>query len=120
MKYLFTLSLISILFLSCQPKDLPTVSDIHGDFAEIRFSHMTTKEEMVKIKDELKAVSNIDLIFEQSIFLEDGHLQELKMGVKLPNGTKGSASADLIKLQFYYYGFLYDPENTPTFKIGVL
>ena len=120
MKHLLTLSIFSFLILGCQPKDLPTVSDIHADFAEVKFSHMTTMEELAKIKAELKAVSNIDLLFEQSQFLDNGHLQVLKIGVVMPDGTKASTSADLMKLQFNYYGFLYDPKNKPRARIGVM
>ena len=120
MKQLLTISIFSFVLLSCQPKDLPTVSDIHADFAEVKFSHMTTKDELVNIKAELKSVSNIDLRFEQSQFLEDGHLQELKIGVVLPDGTKASTSADLMKLQFNYYGFLYHPKGNPSASIGVM
>ena len=59
MKHLLTLSIFSFLILSCQPKDLPTISDIHADFAEVKFSHMTTMEELAKIKLLLKEMSNI-------------------------------------------------------------
>ena len=118
MKQLLTLGICTILLLSCRPKDLPTISDIHSDFAEVKLSHMTTKDQLAKIKSELKSVSNIDLRYEQSQFLDNGHLQILKIGVELPNGSKGSTSADLMTLQFHYYGFLFDPKNTPSFKIG--
>lgn len=120
MKHLLSLAIFSFVLLSCQPKDLPTVSDIHADFAEVKFSHMTTQEEMAQIKTTLKKVSNIDLLYEQSQFLENGKLQILKIGVKLPNGTKGSTNADLMTLQFKYFGFLYNPKSTPIFKIGAL
>ncbi len=120
MKELLTLSICSFILFSCQPKDLPTIADIHSDFVEVKFSHMTTKAEMRKIKTELKTVSNIDLIYNQSQFLEDGRLQILKIGVVMPDGTKGSTKADLIKLQFNYYGFLYDPKGTVRASIGAM
>ena len=120
MKQLLTLSIITFLLTSCQPKNLPTVSDIHADYAEVKFSHMTTKDEMAKIKIELKSMSNIEFRYEQSQFLDDGHLQVLKIGVVMPDGTKASTSADLMKLQFNYYGFLYDPKSNPSASIGLM
>ncbi len=120
MKQIITFSILAFFLFSCQPKDLPTVSDIHKDFAEVKFSHMTTKDELFRIKSDLRETSNIELDYSQTQFLDDGHIQTLKIGVRLPNGTRGSTSADLMKLQFNYYGFLYNPKNAPTFKVGAL
>lgn len=120
MKHFLTLGILTFLLASCQPKNLPTVSDIHADYAEVKISHMTTKDELAKIKTELKSVSNIDLIYNQTEFLDDGHVQILKIGVQMPDGTKGSTSADLMKLQFNYYGFEYNPKGRPSARIGVM
>lgn len=94
--------------------------DIQPDYAKIKFSHMTTQDEMYEIQANLKSISNIEFVFDQSEFLEYGHLQTLKIGIKTPNGNTGSCSADLMKLQFNYYGFEYNPDGNPNTRIGIM
>jgi len=118
MKKLLTFSILAIIMISCQPKNLPTISDIHQEYAEVKISHLTTNDELVSIKSKLKTISNIDLDFSKSVFFEDGKIQILKMSVMMPDGTKGSGSADLMTLQHKYYGFEYNPKGNPTSKIG--
>ncbi len=120
MKRILTFCTIAFLISSCQPKNLPTISDIHSDYAEVKISHMTTKTELNEIKTKLKTISNIDLIYDQSQFFEDGKIQNLKIGVIMPDGTEGSGSADLLNLQFKYYGFEYNSKGNPSFKIGAI
>jgi len=120
MKQLFTLSILTLLIVGCQPKNLPTISDIHSDYAKVKISHLTTKDEMENIKSKLKSVSNIEFDFSQSIFFEDGKIQILKVGVILPDGSRGSGSADLVTLQFKYYGFEYHPKGNPSMRIGTI
>ena len=119
MRLIITFCFLSILCISCKPKNLPTVSDIHEDYAEVKFSHMTTEAEMADIKTKLKQISNINFTYENSTFLEDGHLQTLKIGAEMPDGNRGSTSTDLMSLQFKYYGFEYNPTGNPSFSIGV-
>jgi len=40
------------------------------------------------------------------------------LAVKTPDGSNGTTSADLVTLQFKYFGFIYKKTGSPTFKIG--
>lgn len=106
--------------LSCQPKNLPTISDIHQDYVEVKISHMTTKEELAEIKSKLSTICNIEFDYSQSEFFEDGKIQLLKMGVIIPDGNMGSGTADLMTLQFKYYGFEYNLKGNPSLRIGAI
>lgn len=120
MKTLISICLITLLFSSCQPKDLPTILDIHEDYAAVKISHMTTKSELELIKSKLSSTANIQFEFNQSDFFENGNIQSLKMSIVTPEGAKGSGSADLMTLQYKYYGFEYNPKGNPSIRIGVL
>lgn len=120
MTQLLTLSILTFLLASCQPNNLPTISDIHADYAEVKISHMTTEDELAKIKSELKSVSNIDFDYSQTLFLEDGHVQTMKIEAQMPDGTRGTASADLMTLQFNYCGFMYNPGGSPSARFGAM
>lgn len=81
---------------------------------------MTTKDQLIKIKTQLKEVSNIDFDYTESTFLEDGRIQFLKIAVKMPDGTIGSGFSDLMNLQYKYYGFEYNPNGSPSARIGAM
>lgn len=119
MKNLVILYLLSTLIISCAPKDLPTVVKVEDNYALVKMSHMTTETELESIKKQLRETADIEFNYSPSIFLEDGHLQQLVFQIKLPNGTRGTASADLMKLQFNYCGFMYNPDGTPSLKTGI-
>lgn len=108
------------MMFSCQPKNLPTIADIHDDYVEVKISHMTTQDELANIKLKLSSVSNIEFDYSQSEFFEDGKIQLLKMGVITPSGNMGSGTADLMTLQFKYYGFEYNPKGNPSIRIGAI
>lgn len=116
MKIFFSVFSCFILF-SCQPKDLPTVFDQSEGYAQMKVSHQTKKEELISISQKL-ADHGIQIDFSKSEFFEDGKLRNLKLAVKTPDGSNGTTSADLVTLQFKYFGFIYKKTGSPTFKIG--
>jgi len=116
MKIIVALSLL-VLITSCQPKDLPTVFTQSEGYALVKISHETTKTEMEEMATKL-AEQGIKIIFSNSEFFEDGKIRNLKLGVETPDGNRGSTSADLVVLQFKYYGFIYQKDGNPVFQIG--
>jgi len=116
MKNILILSLL-FLFSSCQPKDLPTVLTQSEGYALMKISHETTKKELTEMAQKLTE-QGIKIDFSSSEFFEDGKLRSLKLGVETPDGNRGSTSADLVVLQFNYYGFLYQKDGNPVFQIG--
>lgn len=118
MKYFFFFA-IGILIVSCQPKDLPTVLDMSDGYALMKVSHMTTKSELKVIADKLASME-ISMDYSGSDFFDDDKLQKLKLYVVTPEGVKGATTADIVALQFRYFGFLYQKDGSPSFKIGEL
>ena len=110
--------LCSFFIISCAAKELPTIREISSERVLIKLSHQSTKSEMQGIQKELLEVADVQFNFGKSEFLEDGKLQYLRFSVLLPDGTRGAATADLIKLQYHYCGFLIDPNSQPSFKTG--
>ncbi len=111
------LAFLCVTIISCQPKDLPTVVDIQSDYALVKISHMTTKAELEKIKNDLKTITHLDFEYGASTFFEDGKLKTLAYGIKGNIGS-GSATADLMSIQFHYYGLIYDPGGNPSLRVG--
>jgi hypothetical protein len=116
MKLIFYTLLLLSLF-SCQPKDLPTQLKADPDNSYLKVSHLTTNDELVKAKDDLKQVG-ISLNFDKSTFFENGNLRTLNLMVTLANGTGGKCTADLSKLQYTYYGFEFNKNNGNTLQTG--
>ena len=119
MKNILTLLVLGFLMVGCAPKDLPTIKEIKSDYALVKISHQTTKKELLEIQQELLDVANIGFNFSKSTFLEDGQIQNLAFIVSLPDASRGAATADLLKLQFNYAGFKYDPNGNPSLNIGI-
>ena len=69
MKHLLSLSILTFLLASCQPKNLPTFLNFYADYTEVKISHMTTEDQLAKIKSKLKSVSNIDFDYSQTLIL---------------------------------------------------
>ena len=117
------LQLTSFLFIAlfiisgCQPKELPSILTIHGDHIVCKVSHMTSKTEIDDFTRKLAAI-NVRLDLAGTTYLKDGKLQNLKFVVSLPNGMIGTAAADIVGLQYRYYGFEYNPKGSPSFKTG--
>lgn len=108
----------ALLFLiACQSKNLPTYFEQDQDFALVKFSYSTTKDEMIEIQTKLKG-QGIEMDFSGSEFFEDGKLRNLKMKVTSPSGSGGMTSADQVTLQFKYWGFKYDKAGKISFMIG--
>ena len=61
---------------------------------------------------------NIVLDLSGTTYLKEGTLQQLKFAVMLADGTIGTKSADLVGLQYRYYGFEYNPNPTIRFRAG--
>jgi hypothetical protein len=69
MKHLLSLSILTFLLASCQPKNLPTFLNFFADSKEVKISHMTTEDQLAKIKSKLKSISNIDFDYSQTLIL---------------------------------------------------
>ena len=117
------LQLTSFLFIAlfiisgCQPKELPSILNIQRDYIVCKVSHLTTKTEIDDFTRKLAAI-NVRLDLAGTTYLKDGKLQNLKFVVSLPNGMIGTAAADIVGLQYRYYGFEYNPKGSPSFKTG--
>jgi superfamily I DNA and RNA helicase len=116
MKHFF-ISLIVLTLLSCQPKDLPTVFELSDETVLVKVSHQTTQSEMKTIAEQLKE-KQFQMDFTGSEFYENDKLKNLKLIIITPQGNKGITKADIVALQFKYFGFLYKKEGNPSFKIG--
>jgi hypothetical protein len=106
-----------LFLLACQSKNLPTYFKQDQDFALVKFSFSTTKDEMIEIQKKLKG-QGLEMDFTGSEFFEDGKLRNLKLKVTTPSGSGGMASADQVTLQFKYFGFKYDKVGDKSFLIG--
>lgn len=106
-----------VFLTSCEPKVLPTVVDVRPEEVIVKFSHMSDMGEMANAAMSC-AQQNINMQYAGTEFFEDGRLRKLALQVTLPNGQKGTTSADLSTLQFKYYGFTINKEGN--FKIGHL
>ena len=69
MNHLLSLSIITLLLASYQSKNLPTFLIFFADYKEVKISHMTTEDQIAKIKSKLKSVSNIDFDYRQTLIL---------------------------------------------------
>ena len=69
MKHILSLSILTFLLASCQPKNLPTFSNFFADYKVVKISHMTTEDQLAKIKSKLKSISNIDFDYSQTLIL---------------------------------------------------
>ena len=120
MRTLFFLSILLVNF-SCSPKELPTSIVLNDNVIEVKFSYMTTKDEMIEVKSQLKDQYNIEMQFEGSRFFENGKLRDLNLKVTLPNGTGGTTSSMYAILETKYVGFRIrqNEEDTPL-QIGTL
>ncbi len=118
MKYL-SFFLIALFLLACSPKDLPTVFIQQDDYALLKVSHETTKNELKAIKDKLEN-QGIVIDYFSSSFFDNDQLQILRLIVTTPEGHSGQTTADIVNLQFKYYGFKYNKGGAPVFKIGEL
>lgn len=116
MKYLL-LTFLSLGLLACNPKELPTVFVQKDGYALLKVSHQTTREELDNIQIQLEE-QGITLDYSGSSFFDNGSLQILKMQVVTPKGHSGQTTADIVNLQYRYYGFLYQMDGQPGFKIG--
>jgi len=103
--------------VSCQPKELPTILEQSEGYSLMKVSHQTIKTEFSSMAIKL-AEQGIEIDFSKSEFFEDGKLRNLKLAVKTPDGNSGTTSADQVTLQFKYFGFLYQKDRKPGFKIG--
>lgn len=109
--------LISLSLLACNPKALPTVFVQQEGYALLKVSHETTRDELKDIQAQLEK-QGISLDYFSSAFYENGHLQILKLMVTTPEGHSGQTTADIVNLQYRYYGFIYQKGGSPVFKIG--
>lgn len=104
-------------FYACQPKELPTELKQSEGFASMKVSHLTTKQELKEMAQKL-AVQEIKIDYTSSEFFDDGKLRKLQLFVVTPDGSSGATTVDGVTLQFKYFGFLYQKDGNPTFKIG--
>lgn len=119
MKFAYYLLTFISLCISCTAKELPIIAEINTNSALIKISHEATQSQLEQIQSNLRSTSHIDLDFSQSTFLDNGRIQNFKFSVRLPNGSSGTASADLLMLQYHYCGFSYNPDGSPSFMTGI-
>ena len=117
MKYLFVFSCLLSMFISCSPKELPTIFENTDDKIVVKLSHQTTKAEIDNIIAELKA-KKIQMDVTGSKFFDDNKLRSLKLTAMWPDGTVGNIAADLMNLQFKYCGFVYDRNGSPMLQFA--
>lgn len=113
----FILTMLMFSLISCMPKDLPTVITQKQDYTLVKLSHKTTKEELKTIQQKL-AEQEIGFNYDGSTFFDDNKLQKLNLVVSIPGGHSGRTSADIVAIQFKYFGFLYQKGSNPVFRIG--
>ncbi len=116
----FPFMLFACLLLSlsaCQPKNLPTVMTIQGDHIVCKVSHQTTQSELTAFTKKLLE-KNIVLDLTGTQYLEGGTLKQLQFAVMFPDGTIGTAAADIVGLQYRYYGFEFNPSAAVSFRAG--
>jgi hypothetical protein len=116
MKYFYSVLLILGL-LACNPKSLPTVFVQKDNYALLKISHETTKNELQQIKDQLEN-QKIMMDYSGSSFFDNDRIQILRLQIITPAGHTGQTNADIVNLQYRYYGFKYDKTGSPVFKIG--
>lgn len=116
-KYLFLLAFMSSLLFSCQPKSLPSIMSAEENHIIFKVSHETTQSEVDEFAKKLLKM-RIVLDLTGTTYFENGTMQNLKMAVLFPDGTMGTAAADIVGLQYRYYGFEYNPSGTTKFKTG--
>lgn len=119
MKYLLYSLFVILMGVSCQPKSLPTVFEVKENYALLKASHEITKPELEKIQAQL-AEYDFVLDYSKSQFYEDDKIKVLALTLQTPTGQIGSTSADLVTIQYKYYGFRYDSENANSFYMGFM
>jgi hypothetical protein len=93
-----------VIMCSCKPRDLPTVFKVNGDKIIAKFSHQTTKDDLLFVQNEM-AHKNIMMSLRGSEFFNDGRVRILSLTIKFEDGTSGVVKADVVTLQYKYYGF---------------
>ena len=110
-------SLCFLFVLGCTPKDLPTILEMDSTHVLLNVSHMTTRAELDDIVKKLSA-EEITMSYEGSEFFENGHLRRLMLTVATPEGNSGRTTADIVTLQYRYFGFKYEKGEKGSFSIG--
>lgn len=103
-------TLIFLLFLSvcvsaCTPKELPTMSITERDSFTVMLSHQSTKKEMDEIAEELQTTYGAMVDYTGTQYFDDGRLQSLVVMVTLASGSYAKGAAELLNIQFQYFGF---------------
>jgi hypothetical protein len=113
-----SLALLTVMLLiSCSPKELPTIFTIDGSQVYMKVSHKTTRGELEDIRQKLTEIGII-MSYEGSEFFENNNLRRLVLTVSTPEGNSGKTTADIVALQFLYFGFVYKKGEKGSFKIG--
>lgn len=107
--------MVLLLLHSCQPKELPTLTEINDKIVSVKLSHQTTKNELESIASQVSKY-NIKMDYSGSTFFEDGKLRILSLIVTTPTQS-GRTNADLMGLQYRYIGFEYEAVQDK-FRIG--
>jgi hypothetical protein len=93
-----------VIMCSCKPRDLPTVFKVDGDKVIAMFSYQTTKDDLLFVQNEM-AQLNIRMSLRGSEFFKDGRVRILSLTLNFLDGTTGQVKADVVTLQYKYYGF---------------
>jgi hypothetical protein len=82
----------------------------------------TTESELNKISVEFKQKRNIDVDYSQSIFFDDGKINNLVLKVNTNDGYSGEASSSGAGLKMKSFGFIrdYSKDAKQVFTIGTL
>lgn len=109
--------IVLLVLISCSPKELPTVLENTDSRVVMKVSHMTTRAELDDLSAKL-AQTGITVDYSGSEFFDNGRLRRLVLMVVTPEGNNGRTTADIVALQFRYFGFEYIKGKNGRFKIG--
>jgi len=105
MKYIYLIISIMIFGYACSPKDLPTVADISEEHILIKCSHLTTKSEIEEITSKLAESHDLEFDCSNCKFNKEEKLEAFFASILQDGAKLASCSADLMALQYKYYGF---------------
>lgn len=97
--------ILGLVIGACSPKELPTISIADRDSFTVMLSHQSTKQEMDEIAEELETTYGAMVDYAGTQYFEDGRLQSLVVMVTLPSGSYAKGAAELLNIQFKYFGF---------------
>lgn len=122
MKYLFLVTILTLVATSCAPKELPTVINVTEEIVEVKLSYLSTKADLDKVVSLAKEKHDITVDYSGTTFFDNNRLRDVSLKVTLPNGKGGKSSVMLAHIEHQYFGFLVDksPGAISAFRIGTM